>query len=489
MSSRQAEFLLIALALAGVSLPGAVIIIRRILGKWKLRRVIADIERTEPGWHWENVQARRVVVPPERNGADLVLAAIRLIPEAKINPYLDLVLTALVPGSQLEPAFIQQMRVERDRLAAALDVARRLEDYPEGRFAIAYTRDMASTKFDDLIAARQVSGLLRLDAVLRAEDGEADDALACSRSIFNAARSIGDEPTLIAQRVRLGCRSIAIQCIARALAQGQPSEAALLRTQRLLEHDLSVPILLIAAEGERAYSHRVMEVLATGDRTMAVLVEQHPDEKLRGSATELLHKVKSCKIHAGILRLSTDMIRIARRPMSEWASLAEQWEKRQDKSLVAIREDVKHFRTTLQAVLREQALLTCAVTALAMERYRLRHGCWPSTLAALQPEFLAETLADPYNGQPLRYWPSEPGTWRVEGPAEVPYNERPVRYFPSTDNVLIYTVGLKGVDHGGYIDLRTPHPPEANFGFRLWDVPHRRQGAVRRNSAVITHKS
>jgi hypothetical protein len=97
-----------------------------------------------------------------------------------------------------------------------------------------------------------------------------------------------------------------------------------------------------------------------------------------------------------------------------------------------------------------QALGRCAVAAVAAERYRLRHGTWPASLAALVPEFLRQVPADPYDGQPLRY-----------------------RRLP--DGVLIYSVSTDGQDDGGTINRENPTFPGSDLGFRLWDVKHRRQ--------------
>lgn len=468
MSSWESLVLLAILAMVGIALQCGPPLLGRLLAKWKLWRVIAEIERTEPQWQWDDVQARRAVVPPERNGADLLLEARRLIPETDVKLPLEQTLWVLPPKGQLEPAVIQQLRAERARLAAALDVARRLQDFPDGRFAIAYTCDSASTNWDDLLKSRVVSDLLWLDAVLRAEDGEPDNALASCCSIVNAARSVGDEPILVPQLLRAVCHSIAIQCMERVLAQGQPSDTALMRAQRLLELELTVPQLLLAAQGERAFIHRTMEAFTRGDLTLVPFLKWQPNEKAQVIAAELLDRATCFKVHAGILRLYTDLVGMAKRPMPEWVSLTEQFEKHLDKSLLTIRNEFTNEFVNVSAapktLLRNQALLNCAVTALAVERYRHRHGHWPQTLAALQPEFLAEVLADPYNGQPLRYR-------------------------PHADSVVIYSIGLQGIDHGGSINRTVPFPPDANFGFRLWDVPYRGSGAPGSNAVEMSDKS
>lgn len=68
-----------------------------------------------------------------------------------------------------------------------------------------------------------------------------------------------------------------------------------------------------------------------------------------------------------------------------------------------------------------------------VERHRLAQGAYPETLAALVPEFVDAVPGDVINGRPLRYLRSERAAF------------------------LLYSVGLNGVDDGGYPpDWKTP---------------------------------
>jgi len=65
------------------------------------------------------------------------------------------------------------------------------------------------------------------------------------------------------------------------------------------------------------------------------------------------------------------------------------------------------------------------IAAVALERYRLRHGAYPQVLTALVPEFCNKTPVDFMDGQPLRYRPTEDG------------------------HFVLYSVGLDCIDNGG----------------------------------------
>jgi hypothetical protein len=80
------------------------------------------------------------------------------------------------------------------------------------------------------------------------------------------------------------------------------------------------------------------------------------------------------------------------------------------------------------------------VAAIALERYRLRHGQLPPRLEALVPEFLSTSPYDPMSAQPLRY------RLRPEG------------------GFVLYSVGDDGNDDGGDPTPSTP----GKFG--LWEA-------------------
>ena len=96
------------------------------------------------------------------------------------------------------------------------------------------------------------------------------------------------------------------------------------------------------------------------------------------------------------------------------------------------------------------------ITALALERYRVRHGAYPPALAGLVPEFLTAVPVDFMDGQPLRYRLSDDG------------------------HFVLYSVGKDCVDNGGKMrsrearmralqESRTSHAaPEADI---VWPRP------------------
>ena len=98
-----------------------------------------------------------------------------------------------------------------------------------------------------------------------------------------------------------------------------------------------------------------------------------------------------------------------------------------------------------------EALRRCAMTAIAVERYRLEHnGSLPESLAGLSKELMPESPIDPFSGEPLQFKQTEFG-------------------------YLIYSIGPDREDDDGLIifhkDAR--HTNEGDIGFHVERIsPH-----------------
>jgi hypothetical protein len=94
------------------------------------------------------------------------------------------------------------------------------------------------------------------------------------------------------------------------------------------------------------------------------------------------------------------------------------------------------FESYLLKLARVETARRLTVTAIALKRYHLQHGVYPSSLNDLVPAFLPAVPADFMDGQPLRY------KLRPDG------------------DFLLYSVGEDGKDDGGD---PTPVPPSTSF--------------------------
>jgi type II secretory pathway pseudopilin PulG len=446
----------------------------------ELQAAIAETDRLDPRWRLEDVEADRTVVPEAENSATSAMAAKQLLP--KNWPYPDAPPTLPEPPDALKKRqFLADMvdsfpNVEPQRqltdeqttalrtalkgAAGALTEARKLANRTEGRLPITYRPDFISTLLPHTQDARQIAALLSNDALLRAQDQDPDGALASCRGALNAGRSIGDEPTLISQLVRIACRGIATRQAVRVLAQGEPSEAALRQFQELLEKEEPEPLLLIGMRGERAGMDRLMETIQSGKTKLSALDMLSFDRLGDQSAPSLgddltLWTPGSYKSQrAAMLRYMNRCVELAKLPPEQQNAPFQQLEATIKDQPVLVRLLVPALSKISGTARRSHAQLRCAIAAVAAERYRLAKGQWPGTLDELKKAgYVREAPSDPYDGQPLRWL-------RLD------------------DGVEVYSSGPDSEDNGGKMDRQHPLTAGTDIGFRLWDVAKRRQPPV-----------
>jgi hypothetical protein len=285
----------------------------------RLAAAEAEADRLDPGWRWEAILANRVPVPDEENAARIVLAAADLLPSGWPGPVqptrldhapfpsglarpvreqpefltippspdagqderpgaFDLRVFELPPEVVIDPDLLAELRAELERVQAARDTARRLAGLPRGRYDVKWDKNYLATLLPAQ-RAREVANLLRLDAFLRAQDGDTDGALVSIHAALTAGRSIGDEPLLVSQLVRLACTSVAARSAERVLAQGEASEEVLTRLQEALADEANQPLFLIGIRGERAAAQELMEALYPGE----LALEEMSGENLKRS--------------------------------------------------------------------------------------------------------------------------------------------------------------------------------------------------------------
>src|SRR5947209_11490887 len=192
----------------------------------QLETVFAETDRLDPHWRLDDLEAHRPAVPDAENGA-LKVSALRATSPARF-----------LPGEL--PAERQLNAVQIEALDATLQTAgparlagmRALADFPHGRTAIPYAPDWFSTLLPHVQGHREVGLILRHDALARSQTGDADGAALDALAALNAGSSIGDEPLVVSQFVRIACQTNAVDDLERVLAQGEPSPDRLAVLQR-----------------------------------------------------------------------------------------------------------------------------------------------------------------------------------------------------------------------------------------------------------------
>src|SRR5260370_20416207 len=159
-----------------------------------INQVVADLDKHDPGWRLEDLEAKGQPFPDDQNGALCVLAARKLLPEKwPTSDFLNQLPSDLW-AEQLNEKQIRLLKHELTQRRAALEEAHKLENLPAGRYPHHSSSNgifiFNAPPYDLVIA---VANLLEYEAVAEAHLGRLDMAWRCCLAILNVARSMGDE--------------------------------------------------------------------------------------------------------------------------------------------------------------------------------------------------------------------------------------------------------------------------------------------------------
>jgi hypothetical protein len=411
----------------------------------------AELDASDPGWRLEEIEAAREVIPDEQNSARVVAAVAGALPETWPPEDLTALEEGLGSPARLPAEQLALLRRELEGQRGAVVRARALAGMPHGRHRLRLEENPFDVRHDDQQRCRAVTALLLYDAWFLAHDGDARRALASCRAAVNAARSIGDEPFLQVQIIRIACLARAGTAIEGVLALAGGEEAELKALAGLLAEEERHPLLAVAWRGERAWLHALMAGVSSGRLSFGgvdggVLPDWPLLKGLRGR--ELRARARAD--HPALLELYTGLLDaarlpVARQPVAE-AKMHHRIKEHGPETFVgALAPDVRRIG---QMYRRYLAQVRCLRALVALERHRLAKGGWPATLAELAPGLLDGVPADPFDGRPLRY------ARRAGG-------------------VVVYSVGADGADDGGALDRKRIDQPGADLGYRLWDADRR----------------
>ncbi|HTU19464.1 MAG TPA: hypothetical protein VMG10_15495 [Gemmataceae bacterium] len=418
----------------------------------RLKEALAELDRSDPGWRLEDIEAAREPIPEGENSARVVMAAFNLLPRQWPPRELEALLGALSPEVRLAPEEFQRLKQELDNVQPALKEARKLADMPRGRHHLEYQPFVMYTALYDQANIYRVVHLLYYDSLQHDQEQDILSALNACRATLHAAASIGDEPFAASQRIRIAGVILTCQGIERALAQGDPPPREIANLQNLLRKEDDFPDRIVIARGERASLHESFTAIERGDVPLTHhFFGRRPawEEYVYGWFT----RDKFREAHPAMLAEMTRFVNIAQLPSPQQTPA----ERAREARLRALKEfdpldvlDTPALQKVFDASRRKHVYLRSTIAALAAEGYRQKHKKWPDSLDMLCPQFLASVPRDPFDGELLRYR-------RVE------------------DGVVMYSVGSDRADNNGNLDPEHPDAPGVDVGVRLWDVDKRRQ--------------
>jgi hypothetical protein len=403
------------IVLSVVALFGARVYFRHT-GERDLKAEVARLDAEDPGWRWEDLEAaRQKAVPPEAENSAKVVREVRSMIPKEWDEWVkrpDQPKDAEPPPLNRHIPLADLTRDEE--LAAATRPARdrglALRNYPRGYHVVVVTDFPFLESLKETQEAREVANLLKTDAILAAQKGDAVRGLRDAHAILNDGRSVGDEPSLISSLVRfaLGCVAVETAMRVLALTESKAAEPELAALQAALVAETGEPILLNGLRGERAITSRFFDGLNSGRISadhLARMAEGKPSAE---------HRVVVYFLNAFVpedqrryLRLMSELTHAVKRPYVEQAETLVRLE-----SDLRVNRDIRYRWNALMlpaavkvmdANVRHRAELLSAAALIACERFRLARGRWPESLAELPKDLLPAIPTDPFTGQPMKF--------------------------------------------------------------------------------------
>jgi hypothetical protein len=327
-----------------------------------------------------------------------------------------------------DPA-LRAMLARHERTVALLRQGAAL---PDCRFDHDYAHPSITMLLPELNRVRAASNLLRLHARYQISQGHVESAIADISTIFRLARDLGGEPlVLITDLVAVGIDSMAVNLLQEALPAIARKEQ--LATLNLGDPDSLRRILRRSLDGEEAFGLSIFSDIVSGQLGLAAMQGTGTPER-RQEWSDNSDFVTGTFF--GLFFLSEDL-NAYRRVMDQFRAAAAMpyFQGREaasaaEKSLLPPRRTpltsiiAPAISTALRSSATAQAAHAAAVVAVAMTRFRIDRGSYPSKLEELVPTYLEEIPADPFDGKPLRLI-SKDGQW------------------------IVYSIGPDGKDDGG----------------------------------------
>jgi hypothetical protein len=371
----------------------------------------------------------------------------------------------------------EQAESALERQADALDLLEEAAGKGELDFQLDYTQG-AYLLLPHLSPLRNAAQQLSAAAICALHRGDTDSAVKKLRSILGLVRGFEHEPIIVSQLVRIRMAESALGTEWELLQSAKLKEADLAQ----LERDWSQLEFVQGAEEalamERAVDEYVMAQMrqsnaqfqqyaggfssgprwptaaGNGFEKLAALTVQragqivwrsawsYPDElkMLRGSQA-LLEAMRWARTQ-GSFKEAFQRQDSRMRELGFEVLTPDKTERQVDESLRTLfSESLVSAQIMLRRIMAAEVMRSIAVTALALKRYQLRNGHYPSDLAQLVPDFVPALPRDPADGQPLRYRLNSDGTF------------------------LLYSIGDDGKDDGGD---PTPHSGTPKSKFLSW---------------------
>ena len=395
---------------------------------------------------FEEGLAQRRSVPDEENAALVLLRAFPADGTCAVEPPPGQVRELSAPSHLGWRDHAAARRARQEWLARHADLLaaiHRAAELPGGGFPLVPTESPVAVRMPHKVSLRESGRLVAVEAVCRAQEG---DAAAAGRSLVAGRRLSASMGTCVMPRevlIRLWLDRLFVDALERVTALCVLPGEDLARLRVEIARELDDLSLTAALRTERALTYRMaiigMQEEPEEDAKADLLPEQAPHAGEVGWYLLEAHDSANLLIEASMLPDREALIQLA--------ELEEQAE--------ALREFRQYSYPmspaggpVLGQVVRTRTQLMVADVALALEQWRIDHpgqGPWAQSLDALVPAYMAGVPDDPYSDAPLRYARTDEGA-------------------------VVYSLGPDRTDNGGHSWAAEREDEKEGWGGGGWDI-------------------
>ena len=376
----------------------------------------------------KELDAWYAAVPDAENAGLKVLEAgkVYVAPSKGINPG-DIDWRALPHRQPLDATLRTMLETHLAKNRAVLKLIHDATPLERSRYPTDISKAPSIT-FDHLVRVKNLTQLSRWEAVLKAEQGDAEGAARALKSGFALANTLAQEPLLISELVRIACLSIQLAGMERVVNVAKFSEGDLRDLAEVAGKaaDGSAKALHRAFIGERAFGHTGLKLTFEEYEAMSSMGGLMPtsDEVPEFARRMLYNARRVVGIHdrdfAYYMRSMGRLVEATahEHPQflaeSEAVSLEIQSELSR-RPYVYLLSNIS-LPSMMHVAGKEAQLvarLRCLQMALEVERFRAMNGGGLPRVEELGPGVFREVRQDPVDGRPLKYEPKLDQGYRI----------------------------------------------------------------------------
>jgi len=352
----------------------------------------------------------------------------------------------------------QDVLLALSRYDGTIEELRRASQLPYARFPLTYTNEnKAEILLPHLAPIKSLTTTLRLRASTELQADQPDQALADLALMFRLNAAVQIEPFLISHLVNIAMFNLELQPVWEGLADRKWNDSQLVVLDAELARFDFLADYQQAIRGERACGVDGIDYL-----------RRHPNRIERYSEPTDLDEILLTRLaqigpsgwfaqnKLALCRMTDEYLPIVNLKDRTYSAANGAKAETDFVKLVSRRTPYNRlfmiiapaFGKASAKFVQAQAAADLAGLAIALERYRLAHGEFPETLAALEPQFIAKLPHDVMNGQPLKYRRMADGSF------------------------ILYSVGWNETDDGGEVALSEKGKvPLMDQGDWVWRYP------------------